>query len=398
MRRARWSLPTRITLTSRHLTASFRGQVQFDGGLRLEGRLEVRTPSLALLSAWLGHGLPEGLDPGPLEASGDAIWRDGQLTIEQVQFILDGQQGQGTLGLSVTGRTPFLDGSLAFGTLDAAAVRRWLGRTPAVMAGDGSAGVGSTGARIGLIDAIDSDLRISVAHVAGLGMPANRLALSVSARSGELIADLAEVEVADGTASGQFKVDQGSDSVRYAARGVVNRVSLETLLAGLAPVRGNGTLRFDVAGRGRTLGEVMRTLNGELQVSMPLGGRLPVDVWALLADARERKRFKFASHERQAAEFESFQARLAVRQGTLLSEHVALRSAGSLVTGDGMIQPSSGRIYLRLLTDYGQGLARTARLGRSQSVLMHGDLTNPTVLIEEATGVPVTAAAAGGRP
>ena len=120
---------------------------------------------------------------------------------------------------------------------------------------------------------------------------------------------------------------------------------------------------------------------------------MALDVRQLLDDARERKSLRFVMHDQRPADFEALDARLAFRYGNVVSEHLALRSRGSQLTADGTVQTAAGRIYLRLLMDHGYGLARTARIGRSQSVLIHGDLADPVVVAEEPAGGALSAAA-----
>ena len=115
---------------------------------------------------------------------------------------------------------------------------------------------------------------------------------------------------------------------------------------------------------------------------------MQIDAAGLLADARERKSFAFSTHQRRDSVFDVFDARLAVRHGTIVSEHVAIRREGAAVTADGAVQVPAGLVYLRLLADHGQGLARSARLGRSQSVLIHGAMSNPKVVLEDVTLAP----------
>ena len=250
-----------------------------------------------------------------------------------------------------------------------------------------------------LFDAVDADLRLSAAKLTGLAAPGGAGALSLTVRAGLIVADVAEFDVATGSITGQFRMDQSREPAVLRARGTVNHVDSATFLAlagfpgSPALLTGKAGIRFDVSGRGRTRQEVLRSLTGEAQLAMNSGGRMQLDIPALLADVRERKVLAFATHDARAANFEQLDVRLAIHQGNIISEHLAMRSDGALMTGDGTIQAQAGRIYVRLLMDHGLGLAQTARLGRSQSVLLHGDLANPWVILEDPTGVPPPAAA-----
>ena len=427
-----WRLPAKVTISTRHLSGMFEGAVQFEAGYpRLFGRLEVEGGSLGALAEWLGAPLAtDSSSWGGFSAKGELTWRDGTLTLDQADVTLDGQQARGAVSIGLAAVKPFVDGALAFDTLDAGVFLRWLGLawvvSPAVHpvghpvgqppAASGPLGApakasvaeavspepsgehGARSARLPLFDAVDADLRLSVNHVQGLGPKAGRAAVSVTAKAGEIVAEIAELEMAEGIAAGQFQIDQRTALTTARARGALQNCDGATLLAlsGLgAPaafLNGLMTVRYDVAGQGRTQQELLRSLFGEMQVGLPYGGRMLLDLQMLLADARERKVMKFSSHDRRGADFESLDARLAVRQGSIVSEYVGLRSDGLLITGDGHLQTTANRLYMRILMDHGHGLARTARLGRSQSVLVYGDVANPTILLEEPGGPPASAA------
>jgi AsmA-like C-terminal region len=409
---AGWRLPAQVSIKSPRVEASFDGGIHIDAGsVSLAGRLDMKGASLAAFSTWLGLALPGEPGAGPFAIKGEAAWRDGVLTYEQLQLTLDGQLAQGALSLTLTGPRPFLDGALAFTTLDVAPMKHWLGEVSrTVSAGDGAGQTapesGSRTARLALFDAIDADLRVSAAKLTGLGAPAGAGALSLTARAGLVVADIAEFEVANGSFSGQVRIDQSLDAVSFRARGTINHADSAALLgmAGAsdtsAALSGKANFRFDASGRGRTKQELLRSLTGEALLAMNAGGRMQLDIPALLADVRERKILSFATHDARGGDFQQFDARFAIQHGMIISEHMAMRADGVLMTADGTIQATAGRIYMRVLMDHGLGLARTARLGRSQSVLLHGDLSNPWVVLEEPTGTPIPviagpAAAAG---
>lgn len=396
-----WRLPVRIGVTGRHVKAKFDGSLHIHAGqLRLAGRVDLSGPDLTALAQWLGTAVPNGVGPGPFAAQGDAVWRDGQLVIEHLQLTLDGQTALGALTLSLAGPRPSLDGAMAFKVADARAAMRWFGygppsplpavgargAGPAAVQHEQAAPTSAAPARIPLFDLIDGDLRVSIARMTGLATPVTHAAVSLTAKAGEIVADIAEVELALGHASGQVRINQSREPVVVRLHGHVNQADSTALLAlaGLTPgISGKSFVRMDLSGRGRSRQEVLRSLTGELQVSMPEGGRLPFDLPRLLAQVRDLKTTTFGAHEHRPADFQSLEARFGVRYSTLVSEQVTLRSDGTTITGDGTIQAATGGIYFRWLIDHGFGLARTARLGRSQSVLFRGDLANPIVILEE---------------
>lgn len=400
----KWNLPARITIDSRLFAATFDGVVQFDrGGLRLDGMLEVSADRLSSLAQWLGVPLPAGVEGRSLSMRGDAAWREGVLTFDTVHAQMDGQVAHGTLNLSIAGRRPFLDGALAFQTLSAGPVMTWLGLglAPPAPTPPGAAHIPERAARATLFDDIDADLRLSVTAFKGGAAEAANAAVSLTAKDGIVVADIADAEFGNGLISGQFRIDQRGPKARWRSFGSLKNVETDAIGALLPPgierpLTGLATVTFDLTGRGRTAEEVGATLDGDVGLSMTSGGTMLLDLPSLLADARERKSFPLTSHQPKRGAFEQFEAKLGLRQGALLTEDVTLRQDGARITVDGTVQAAKGRIYLRLLTDHGQGLARTARIGRSQSVLLYGDLTDPMVLLEDTpvAAPPPTAAAA----
>ena len=243
-------MPARIVTTSRHLSAVFDGLVQFESGIRLDGRLELRAPSLAALSQWLGHALKEGVDGRAFSAKGNATWHDGVLAFGQVEAELDGQVAQGVISIALAKSRPFIDGALAFDRLDAMSALSWFGLAAPKrgLADQQSVPVGGRPSRLPLFDSIDADLRLSASHLTGVGPLPGRIAVSVNAKSGLVIADIADLEIADGSGSGQITVDQRGEVPSYSLRGLVNHAEAAQLFkhganAGTAERAGELALR-----------------------------------------------------------------------------------------------------------------------------------------------------------
>jgi hypothetical protein len=396
-------LPLRLNISSALLEAAFEGTVNLTDGLEAAGKLDLTITDMRRFARWLGVELPNGSGFGAVTAKGPVTWKGGVLSYDNAAIVVDGNAATGTFALNLGGPRPALDGTLAFKSLDiqpywqAAAQGQAAGRldparTQPISLGDDI--------RAPLIEQVDADLRISAVKVTGFGWDMGRGALSLTLRSGRLAANLAEQQVRDGTASGQLTLHSSRQEARYSVRGRLDNVAIETLLAPLGMtftrgLEGKGSLGIDLAGRGRTLGEMVKTLNGEAALTMPQGGRVALNLRKLLIDARARKPADWPGVLAGDTGFDELQAKFALRDGSLVSESLRLKSGNFALTGDGTVNLGARQLYMRLLFDNGATVALAPRAERMETLVLLGPWAEPGVTLDQP--VPV-AAGNGPRP
>lgn len=414
------SLPVRLSVSGAQLEAAFDGTVVLGSSIHAAGKLELTTPNLRALTHWLGHDLFADRGLGAARIKGDVTWRDGVLAFDNASLTLDGNTGTGALSLNLSMARPSLDGTLAFKSLDLAlyTVRVAKASPPARFPAwhDGTVelvGEPSVPATIDLtapwLGRLDADVRISANKISGLGVETGKGAASIALRQGKLIADIAELEIQGGSASGQISIDTAGLYPAYATRVKLENVALGAIvgpvLSGMlmpaaskppkGMLEGSGTLVVDVSARGRKLEELIQSMNGDARLVMTEGGRVQVNIGELTKEARTRKAFQWTSEAPGETGFQKLTADIAIRNGSLISESLQLRTNALAVTGDGRINLNARQVYMRLQIDTAAAAGTVhsfagASPARGVGVLLIGPWARPTIRLDDAVaGEPI---------
>ncbi|MCK6372194.1 MAG: AsmA family protein, partial [Gammaproteobacteria bacterium] len=263
-------------------------------GAQLNGTLRLDPLSPRSLLAALDEPAPETADPAALTRfGGNAEWSLGRdaLDLTALEFELDQTRISGSAGLQGFDQ-PLARFDLALDAID-------LDRYLAPEAADGAAGGGSGG------DAAPTGDDIPVETLRELRLD-GRLAIAQLVYAGAKLADVSATVRADGgrlridplaarAYGGQFRGNIGVD-----ATGPVARVSVEQQLDALAvgpaltelfdvkELTGALSGRIDLAGTGNTTDAIVKTLAGNVALSLADGAWLGTDLWHEIRTARAR--------------------------------------------------------------------------------------------------------------
>jgi AsmA protein len=336
------------------LRASLKGRLL---GARLEGRLvrgerlqitspntELTVPNLREAARWLGADWPEGQQGlGAFEAKGPLDWSEGSLSFESARFTLDGNAATGALSLTLGGDRPKVEGTLAFDSLNLGPYLAPSAPATRMLAADWLTFIRIPGTvSSSLIREIDADVRISARSVAVADQVLGRCAASLSVKDGKLLADLAEIELDHGgTGDGQVGVDMTGGEPRYSIRGRLESFDVGKMVGqrlGRATLEGFGTVDVDLAGEGDTEAAVLASLSGKVEVDMPDGGRLGVDVEGLAAAAGTATQPGiWGAAADGATSVDSFVAKFAATGGVFTAEAVKAETGEKVVTAEGTV-------------------------------------------------------------
>ncbi len=203
--------PITASLDSKMLSASLDGAILLaDNPRLLSPRAEVNIPHLRQAAFWLGAGWPAGFGFDDFHAKGQLEWVDRTLAFQKAVLQMDGNEAEGTLSVNFSAARPAVDGTLGLKTLDLSKYLTRGGATP-----DQGPGVSllslisnASGLAFPLIESVDADFRISSDSVVVPGLTIGHSAATVSLRGGKMLADIAELEIDDGTrGGGQLRID-----------------------------------------------------------------------------------------------------------------------------------------------------------------------------------------------
>jgi AsmA protein len=231
--------------------------------------------------------------------------------------------------------------------------------------------------------------------VTGIPLNIGNLAASIAVRGGRLSADLAEVGIEQGTASGRIFIDSSAPETRLGIRVKLEQVSLTRLAAFAAAqptIEGRGDVMLDLTAEGATLGAALKYLNGEARLRAQNGGRIWIPLKQLVADAEAVPKLAWKSTTKGDTAFDDLTADFAVKHGRLLTETVVVKARGLAIMMDGIVNIGVQQIYARLhVARDGGGFPFIRNARQQHSLVLVGDLSAPSVLLErdEASSIPV---------
>jgi AsmA protein len=372
----------KLRVKSPHLEVSYDGRVGASDVLQLQGRMDLAMSDVRQTARWLGAPWPSG--PGLQNASikGDFDWQGQALSFDKATFRMDGNEATGTLALSFSGQVPAVTGTLALQTLDL---------SPYVSKGsDGLIAALFTWVRsdddhlaapIGRH--LDADIRASAARVLAGGMEFGRFAASLSLKQGRLLADVAEVGVDGGRASGQLTADFGDGQPQLAVRGRLEDIDASratTALLGHSAVQGLSTITADVSAAGSSAPDLLSALRGKVTLSLNEGGKLGIDVKSLLDAAHKGGVDGWQKATRGQTSVDGLEAKLRLDKGIVASELVEATVGDSLLRAIGTVSLKSRQMDLRVLLD---AAPESARRDLPRDVLVfRGPWSAPSIVVE----------------
>lgn len=375
-------LPMKLRVKSSHLEVTFDGRVGASDVLQLQGRMDLAMSNVRQTARWLGAPWPSGSGLQNASIKGDFDWQGQALSFDKATFRMDGNEATGTLALSFGGQRPALTGTLALQTLDLspyvskssdgliAALLTWVRSDDDLRA-----------APIGRH--LDADIRASAARVLAGGMEFGRFAASISLKQGRLLADVAEIGVDGGRASGQLTADFGDGQPQLAVRGRLEDIDASratTALLGHSAVQGLSTITADVSAAGSSVPDLLSALRGKVTLSLNEGGKLGIDVKSLLDAAHKGGVDGWQKATRGQTSVDGLEAKLRLDKGIVASELVEATVGDSLLRAIGTVSLKSRQMDLRVLLD---SAPEAARRDLPRDVLVfRGPWSAPSIVVE----------------
>ena len=352
------ALNLRLSLKSRLLDADIDGRLDIGVGAQvITGETSIDSNSIGEALSWLGLNWPAALPVRAFRASGKLDWTTRAISLQDADFSLEGNSGRGTLSLSPGGQRPSIDATVAMDSLDltpylnaGASVLRTAGRNESVGTDFGrdwlrvlKTYAGYSGDYGTALRGLDADLRISANSVMADGIRFKNCAATVSLKEGKLLADFAELTFVDGgNGSLQVSLDVSEKVPRMGLRGRLEQVEISSAADRLfshAIILGKANVMLDLATHGLVHNDLTSNLNGNIDIDIPYGGVLGVDLAALItrADpaASNNAETGWGKSGRGVTKLNKIAVRLDVSHGTISLAQANAMGGGTRVSATG---------------------------------------------------------------
>ena len=282
-------------------------------------------------------------------------WVNRTITFQDAVVQMDGNEATGTLSVNFSGERPAIEGTLGFKTLDLTSYFR-SGGDVAQTSSESLLSLVSTATDLNfpLVKAVDADLRISSDSVVVPGVTIGNTAATISLKGGKMIADIAELEIDDGTrGGGQLRIDMNGPQPSYDIRGKLEDLDIgraAQAIFGHATIQGRGDAIIEISATGDTGTSLLNSLSGKLSVTMTDGGSIGLDIDQLSAAVTSPEaRNTWTTASTGTMPVDHLDARFAVVNGVIRTERVWATAGERAVEAEGAINLSERMLDLSLV-------------------------------------------------
>ncbi len=380
--------PFRFALKSQNVEAAFDGRMVVSAGaLAFEGPGDLSLAGARRVARWFGAYWPSASGMRDISVRGQLKLNHEALTFDKAIVRMDGNEGAGVLGIRFATSRPLISGTLAYKSLDIAPYLSAVsdGGSLAPLSWSSVAGGKLT---VPLGRHLDADVRISadrvLVHKFDLGPTATTLAL----KDGRLLADITGIAFNGSEGGGQITADFNGPLPRVTMRGKFDSVDFapwSTTFGSPQVLQGKAIVVADVTGSGARLQDVLENLSGKIAVRSQGAGRLAIDIPALLAAAKADATvgWKSLAGSRGTTTYDAADLRLILRDGTLLTDTVEVRTPDGIWVATGIANVLANRIDMRLSHSPPAAPNTPASLAPAAVLEIKGSLTEPRFKLEQ---------------
>ena len=281
------------------VTFSFDGAARSAGELGLQGQLGLAIPSIRELAAWTGNPLDfpgEGL--GPFNLEGVLEMMGAKVALTEAKLSIDEISGEGLFSVDGRGAKPMIKAEL---TVDQLNLNPYLppesGEAQAGTGGGaatGGSGASSDGAGgdwsdepidVSALGALDADLAFNAGGIQFQNVKIGQSSLAVLLKDSKLTAELAEMQLYEGSGKGRIVVDASSGKPDLAADFDLADFQAGPFLADLADfdrILGTTETRLAVTASGGSQRELVSSLAGDGAVVFKDGAIKGINLAAMM--------------------------------------------------------------------------------------------------------------------
>jgi AsmA protein len=272
----------RLEVASNVVNAKFQGTLGKDGAI--SGPISLGAHSVRSLAAWLGHPLPAGNGFGLLALEGQFVAGDGVYSLRQAQLRFDSMSMNASLSFDTKPDVLAIKGQVTLDRLDLNPYLAPGAETDTVEAAKAKTANPDAPLSLGGLKAVDADVMMVVGQMLLPGFKLDHGVVDASLKGGILKADLKNLSLYGGSGKGTLMVDGSKETPSIHSTLDLSGLKVQPFLNELMNVNnvtGTGSLRFDVAGSGKTQAQLVRALNGRGDLRFADGAVTGVDLTAI---------------------------------------------------------------------------------------------------------------------
>lgn len=274
------------TLSEGQVNGQYTGDVKFNDGVSLGGRLNADIPSLRALAKTTGTDLPASMQAGeifgPFAVAGNVSGTPNALTFSEAKLTLDKLSGTGTFGVDLTPVKPFVTGKLDMAGLD---LRPYVAAYSAQKPTGEIQPWSEAPLNLDFLKSVDGDFTLTSPNIILDRLSLGASTASAKLREGVLTADVPNLSLYGGLGRMTAKVSAASAVPTVSLQAGLDDLNSNQFLAavaGFTQATGEGATSLKITGQGRSQAEIMKSLSGGGDFKLVNGQISGVDLPALL--------------------------------------------------------------------------------------------------------------------
>ena len=333
-----------MKIDSAPVTFAFDGAARSAEALGLQGALQLDVPSLRNLAAWTGNPLDfPGDGFGPFNIAGQLEMTGAKVALTEAKLKLDDIAGEGLFAVDATGAKPMIKAEL---TVDQLNVNPYLPpeqeSAEAGQAGDGAAGGGDWSDEpidVSGLGAVNADLAFNASSIQFKDVKIGQSSLTVVLQDSKLTADLAEMQLYEGSGKGKVVVDGSSGKPAITADFDLANFQAGPFLNDLAKfdrILGTTESKFSVQTTGGSQRELVSNLNGDGGVVFRDGAIKGINLAAMVRDISTAA-IEQSFDDAQATDFAELSGTFTIDKGIVSNDDLSLVAPLLRMSGAGKV-------------------------------------------------------------
>jgi AsmA protein len=326
---------------------SFDGAARNADALGLQGALSLDIPSLRELAAWTGNPIDfpgEGL--GPFSIAGELEMMGAKVALTGAKLRFDEINGEGLFSVDATGAKPAIKAEL---TVDELNVNPYLPPEQEAAAGgqsSGNSGGGDAGGDwsdepidVSGLGAINADFAFKAGGIQYRDVKIGQSNLTVVIKDSKLTADLAEMQLYDGSGKGKVVLDGSSGKPAISAEFDLANFQAGPFLQDLAKfdrILGTTESKLSVKTTGGSQRELVSNLAGNGNVVFRDGAIKGINIAAMVRNISTAS-LEQSFDEAQATDFAELSGTFTIDKGIVSNDDLSLIAPLVRMTGAGQV-------------------------------------------------------------
>ena len=287
------------------------------------------------------------------KTSGTLDWAGDEGTLSKARFKFGRNAAEGSLSLKLSQANPEVSGTLAFKTLDFSELHslkrrakkvHQLKETHSKNSIEETPLISALNFITPLIRNYDADVRLSADKIKVRDLSLKDAGFSLFQKNGELLIDIAGLQLLGGSATGLIKIDTNSPKPRWHINSGfknLNLSDLKDILPHHSFLAGVGHLKLKMTSFGDKGDEIYENMSGSLNFRMPKGGSIQLDLKQFIGEQEHSsdKTLKDLAAGKSSFQFLNSIAHFA--KGAVIFDHFMISTKSHDYTGHGFLNLKS---------------------------------------------------------